>query len=358
MYRYLLESTRSKIKNVVYSAGGLKGFAYLGAMYELCGHSEDEWQVFCGGLDAVAGTSIGSLAAMATLLAIPIKDLLEFVLRYDFSDLVNKPSSTTLGSRVFSWMMNKVAPSLHDSNDTTNEDALRATALTQEYYISDGENLSKFFRAFLERFTGDPGITLGELQERTGRSIHLFVCSYYKRQVKDLCPRDFPHLPAWKAMRASSSLPIIFAPVPIAGDLYIDGGMMMYTPHYLFKFDETLVLQIDVPPYHASTFGEYCCQVWECLFAGQNEALMLRNPEVWHHLIYVPCTAFTMRDFMANNVDRNLIYQCLVQGQHGVRLYAMRSLIIAVIALIILQNRQRKWKIYPEERLDLFLSHK
>lgn len=351
MYRYLLEQTRSKIKNVVYSAGGLKGFAYLGAMYELCGHSEEEWQVFCEGLEAVAGTSIGSLAAMATLLAIPIKDLLEFVLAYDFSDLVNKPGSTTLGSRVFSWLTNQVAPTLGS------EETRRKTALHQEYYISDGENLSKFFRAFLERFTGDPEITLSELEERTGRTIHLFVCSYYKRQVKDLCPKDFPHLPAWKAMRASSSLPIIFAPVAIADDVYVDGGMMMYTPHYLFNFEETLVLQIDVPPYHASTFGEYCCQVWECLFAGQNEALMLRNPDIWQHLIVVPCTAFTMQDLMANNVDRRLIYQCLKQGQHGVRLYAMRSLILAVIALIMLQSKQKKWQIYPEERMDLFLSH-
>ena len=60
---------------------------------------------------------------------------------------------------------------------------------------------------------------------------------------------------------------------------------------------------------------------------------------------------------MANNVDRNLIYKCLKQGQHGVRLYAMRSLIIAVIALIMMQNRKKKWQIYPGEQMDLFLSH-
>ena len=348
MYSHILERTRDKIKNVVYSAGGLKGFAYLGAMYELCGHSEETWQEFCHGLEAVAGTSIGSLAATATLLAIPIKDLLEFVLKYDFSDLVNKPGSSVMAARVFSWLMNQVAPTMGS------EEVRRETAISQGYFISDGENLSRFFRAFLERFTGDPEITLGELETLTGRSLHLFVCSYYKRQVKDLCPHDFPHLPVWKAMRASSSLPIIFAPVAIAGDVYVDGGMMMYTPHYIFDFDKTLVLQIDVPPYHASTFAEYGCQVWECLFAGQQEALMLRNPDIWHHLIVVPCTAFTMHDLLSNNVDRNLIYKCLIQGQHGVRLYAMRTLIIVVIAMIILKNRQQDLVIYPTEKLNLF----
>lgn len=334
IHRTVLNKTRSKIKNVVYSAGGLKGFAYIGAMYEFCNHSEKTWKEFCNSLDSVAGTSIGSLAAVSTVLAVPLNELVTYVLGYDLSDLVNKPTTRTLVSRAFSWMSNITAPSFGN-----NEMKKRETAISQEYYISDGTNLATFFRAFLEKFAGDPDITLAELYAITGRSVHLFGCSYYKRKSVDFCHETFPHLPVWMAMRASSSLPVVFKPMSIAGDVYIDGGMMVYTPHHNFPSEETLVFQINIPPYHATTFGEYCFQVWDCLFAGQQETLMLRNPDLRRHLVDITCTSFTMKDLLSNNISKELIFCCIREGQNGVQSYVTRIVVVLLLVHILYQMK-------------------
>lgn len=339
IHKLVLEKTRSKIRNVVYSAGGLKGFAYIGAMYEFCNHSEKIWKDFCEGLDSVAGTSIGSLAAVSTVLAVPLNDLIVFILSYDLSDLVNKPSTRTLVSRAFSWMTNSIAPSFE--ND---EMSKRETAINQEYYISDGANLVKFFRSFLEKFAGDPNITLSELYAITGRSVHLFGCSYHKRESVDFCHETYPHLPVWMAMRASSSLPVVFMPVSIAGDVYIDGGMMVYTPHHNFPSEETIVFQINIPPYYATTFGEYCFQVWDCLFAGQQETLMLRNPDLRKHLVDITCTSFTMKDLLSNNINNKLIFQCIREGQDGVRSYVTKIVAVVMLVYVIYQTKAQQSK--------------
>ena len=47
--------------------------------------------------------------------------------------------------------------------------------------------------------------------------------------------RNTPNVTIKKAVRASSSIPVIFQPVKIDGSTYVDGGTMSNVPHAAFK---------------------------------------------------------------------------------------------------------------------------
>jgi len=326
-YLSILRSTRGQIKNVVFSAGGLKGFCYIGALRELCEGSEEVWSDFVEGLEHVAGTSIGSVAAVITTLGCPIKKVEDFLLSYDLENLVNKPSTAILFPRIWSWVSK---PSEGHSFNLP---------LDSQYYLADGKGLERFYKALLEHLTGDPHITLRELKARTGRSTHLFACSYRRRRAVDLCAETYPHLPLWKAMRASSAIPVLFAPVDIAGEMFVDGGMLMYTPHYDFDFSHTLTLKIQVPALKETSFLEFVYCQWECLFEGQAATLMKRYPQIWSHLIVISSSSFSLKNLFDNEIPKETIYKAFLEGQVAVKMFALRTLFVLALALSISKRR-------------------
>lgn len=334
-YTSILRSTRHQIKNVVFSAGGLKGFCYIGALRELCEGSEEVWSDFVGGLEHVAGTSIGSVAAVITTLGCPIKKVEEFLLSYDLENLVNKPSTGVLFPRIWSWV------------SKTSQGHSFNLPLDSQYYLADGSGLERFYKSILNHLAGDPHITLKELKERTNRSTHLFACSYRKRCAVDLCAETYPHLPVWKAMRASSAIPVLFAPVEIAGELFVDGGIVMYTPHYDFDFSHTLTLKIQVPALKETSFLEFVYCQWECLFEGQSATLMKRYPQIWSHLIVISSSSFSLKNLFDNEIPKETIYKSFLEGKVAVKMFALRTIFVLSMALSISKRKLQSLRRPP-----------
>lgn len=312
------DSFLSGIKHVVFSGGGLKGFAFIGALRELMRDSPDRWKSFSSKIKAVSGTSIGCMGAFICSVGFPLEEIQQWLLSYDFSRLINLPSIDVLAQRVMGW--SSWVPSVPRNSD---------------YYLSDGKGLYMFYRDIISFCVGNPDITMKELWEKTGKETHFYTCVLETRKCIDISRSTYPHLPVWTAMAASSALPFIFPPVLIDKHECVDGGIMLNTPVCLYPIDETIIFKLKIPRIKEQSGIDRWFQLWECLFAGQTALMLNRYPEIYKQLILIPCRSSSLMDLIQSRIPKEMILDNIEEGRRGVRTFAFRSILLLVIALRI-----------------------
>lgn len=100
------------------------------------------------------------------------------------------------------------------------------SSLFLKWGLIKGDRIEERFRRFFCNSLGDSTIPL-----------HITASNITARKVKVFSSSCDPGFSTAKAVRASISLPFIFAPVTIDGDIYVDGGWMMNMPCDVFKND-------------------------------------------------------------------------------------------------------------------------
>lgn len=198
------------IKNIVFSGGGLKGWAYIGsirALNELLDINQ---------IEQVIGTSIGSLFGLFYILQIEWKYLLDFFINLDFKELID----------------------IDIDNIFTNQSILKGHMYTKLIKNIIGTKVN-------------PDITFRDLFKKCKIlfTVNAFNITKSKNQYFNYLLT--PNVKVVDVLLASSSIPIIFPPCKIrsnagSADWYYDGGITNNCAFELVNELQTIVLDIGI----------------------------------------------------------------------------------------------------------------
>lgn len=121
------------------------------------------------------------------------------------------------------------------------------TRLLHTYGLDDGALLRALVHRVLELGGMSPTITFGNLRRLTGRDFACVTTSLSSGAERTWSADSAPDARVADAVVASMSLPFIFTPVELEGELHVDGGVAMQLAHAHFPLDETLLCSTWMP---------------------------------------------------------------------------------------------------------------
>ncbi|GJQ15536.1 hypothetical protein GpartN1_g7327.t1 [Galdieria partita] len=171
---------------LAFSGGGVLGNAYVGALSVLERHGLDYNKI-----TKLAGTSAGALTAAALAVGHNADSCNCILRKTGFKELFFPEYSSVLGMRGG----------------------------------SSGQKLEEFIGNVLAEKTGNPDITLKQLYEEYGKELICVATELDTLRERKFRYQTDPDLPVRRAVRMSSSVPIILEPIEYNGHLYVDGGL-------------------------------------------------------------------------------------------------------------------------------------
>jgi predicted acylesterase/phospholipase RssA len=234
--------------SIAFGGGGVRGVLHIGgltALHEIRGHLR-----FPNG---IYGTSIGSVIATAVafnMTPAQIKTML-----YDHFHL-----QTAL-------------PSFRLSN-------------LQEFPVKKGAYDTKAFAKMLQESFQQQGIdlsnkTIGDAPQK----LYIFATNLSTGKLTRLTGR----VPILEAIQASCALPLVFQPVPIYGQLYVDSCVQTHIMYNSFPEDclvlhiNTPVMKIQADELESLSFYEYLMNIYQMsqeTHAGSTNRIWFRNSKV------------------------------------------------------------------------------
>lgn len=184
-----------KIKHIVISGGAEWGFMGFGILYQAieCGflHMDD--------IKSLYMCSVGSIIGCMMSLKI------DHGIIHDY--LIKRPWETVCKQNKYSIL------ELFDSK-----------GLIHRGFFE------KMFSPLLKSVDLDVNITLGELYDYNGIDIHIFTTEINKFVIVDLSHTTHPEWRLIDAIYASCSIPLVFSPMIIDEECYMDGGILLNYP--------------------------------------------------------------------------------------------------------------------------------
>jgi len=209
---------------LVFSSGGTLGYSYLGCLLELDNAFQKQDRNLYRQIKGAAGCSIGASYALFVVLGIRQTQLWREVMNIDTTQLT---------------------------------DSLNVHNLTEMYGLNDKMYMQQKIYDLLERHTGNGNITFAELYRQTEKVLVCSTVNVSKAQAEYHSHLTTPHFRVVDSICASMSVPVIFTPSIINGDLYVDGALMANLPFTLFPIEKTFILHLLVSLPDISTLTNY-----------------------------------------------------------------------------------------------------
>ncbi len=190
------------ITHLVLSGGGLKGFSYLGIIRYLYIEKMIEK------IKYVSGSSIGAYFCLILALKIPI----EFIEK-EFSDLLEKINNEDLLT-------------ISKNNFTSLFSSLGFLSL---------DIIVQPIKNYLQEKYNIDDISFIDFIKKTGINLYITATNLNTSKRKIFSADDTPNVSVLKAVEASMSVPILFKPINIDDELYIDGVISCDLPLDIFK---------------------------------------------------------------------------------------------------------------------------
>lgn len=261
----LREAQEKPFKYAVFAGGGAKGIMYSGA------HEAISRAKIISGLEAVAGSSAGSITSVAIATGISIEKYHEFTSKTDFSKLLGKGFVVNKdGEPLLELIRETIRSNINDylagktKEDISNLCKQRLKSIEgQEQIITSSKAADREIQlAELERqkqdlmdMLSDPKKVLS-LQQRAAAADGTFsfrdlsllraldpekfkhlIITAVRRDTGELAIFDTVNTPDVEialACRASCSIPLVFKPVEIGGLEYVDGACVDNIPMQYF----------------------------------------------------------------------------------------------------------------------------
>ena len=192
-------------ENLVFEGGGVKGIAYCGALEILVEYG------ILPKIKRFAGASAGAI--MAAFLAIG----------YTPVEIKNIMYETDFGTFFKSSDFGMVADIIKFFESS-------------KMGCSTGNKFESFVEKCIERKTGNPNYTFGDLYKDTGRTLVIVSTNLNREMTVYFSHLSHPHMAIKEAVRMS--IPVLFMPVHhkvLSGvDLYVDGGVLDNYPIHVF----------------------------------------------------------------------------------------------------------------------------
>lgn len=216
----IIQRTRSSLfddsRYVVMGGGALYGVMYIGVLQQLCSHCPRTYAKWVQGLRGVAGTSAGAIVALLVAAGKTPWEMRNIILQCGLS-------------RIMRGML-----------DLQPADMVKAGALTS------GMDVDAVCQDLVAMVTGSATTTLAQFAAVTGGRRFVVVVTNLRTQTPEFWDHlTEPDMPLWLAVRATSSLPLIFPVVELGdGRQVYDGGVTCNVPTTLFPAHQTLILLI------------------------------------------------------------------------------------------------------------------
>ena len=186
------------IENIVFSGGGIKGFAFLGVLKYL---NEND---LIKNITTFAGTSIGSVFALAMTLGYTADEIF----------------------RIFTEM------NLEQVNNITSDNIFN---FFDVYGIDNGNNVERIIEIIIKAKVKDSKINFLDLFNKTQKHLIVNATDLNAKQNKIFDYKNTPDFCVYQAIRMSISIPFFFFFVKFDNKLYIDGGCVNNFIIDLFK---------------------------------------------------------------------------------------------------------------------------
>jgi len=182
------------IKNIVFSGGGLKGWAYIGTIKAL-----GEYIQFSQ-IENIAGTSIGSIYAFFYILRIPWGVLLEYSLNMKIKKVL-------------------------DINTIYN--------IYSKKSLLKGDKFKEYIITIIKDYI-NPDITFKEFKKICNIKLSIICTNVTKREMEVFNHETTPDVKVIDSLMASCSVPFVFPFYKIQESYYFDGGFFNNFPTDLF----------------------------------------------------------------------------------------------------------------------------
>ena len=187
-----------KIKNLVFSGGGIKGICYIGIIKKL------EEEQLLKNIVNIATSSIGSIFGLLLSLGYTYDEQTRLLFGIDIKNILD----------IYNIDLKKFG---------------------NNFGIHSGESLTKFIKLLINKKTGKDEITFDELFKLSGKNLIITGTCLTKQCIKYFNYKDTPDMLINEALRITYCVPFMFDKINFKGDIYVDGGLLDNFPMDYFK---------------------------------------------------------------------------------------------------------------------------
>jgi NTE family protein len=235
----------TQFKNLVFKGGGVRGLAYIGAAAAL----EDKGLI--AGVRRTCGTSSGAVVAAHLALGGQAWQLAEIMTSRFLGGLLD-------GSV---WPVRNLQ------------------RLIRDFGWFHGKHLSVWMKRHVEYLSGVSNLTFAGLERLQAESPRRFKqLTVIATNVTLQCPQVYssqetPDMPVWEALRASMSIPLLFAALrDESGDIFVDGALTWNYP--ITYYDDFKWLSLPTDPSLYSVLNHPSDRFRRCLYNKETLGLM------------------------------------------------------------------------------------
>ena len=272
-------------KKIIFSGGGVRGMAHIGALEEL------EKSGLLVNVKEWIGVSAGSILALMLSVGYSLRELKTFCREFDFTQIMDLDDAT-------GWIIN--------------------------LGIDTGERLKRLIEALLKEKGFSANLTFQELAKINKKkpTIRVYATDINSAEYKVFSKYHTPDYKVVDAVRASSSIPIFFQPVIDCetGHILVDGGVISNFPlRYMTKKEqyETIGLNLCKKVKESDEF-EMIDIVQRPILIGMREISRLENDLFSANCILIETTIVNPLAFNLTQEEKDQLFE---EGRQAVRRY-------------------------------------
>ena len=191
-------------KRLIFGGAGTRLLCYVGALKAI------STTISINQIKEFVGVSAGSIIALLLALQLPLADIEQTIINYNFRDMFhNDPFSPD---------------TIIDATDT--------------WGLDDGKAFKEQIAKFLEMHGFSPRLTFEQLHRLTKSSLRILACDIEDARYYELSHTHTPKVSIIDAVYASCAIPLYFYPARINNKLLVDGGMVHSFPLTYFTHKE------------------------------------------------------------------------------------------------------------------------
>lgn len=257
-------NTNTHINNLVLNGGGLKGIGHIGALKYMTEHK------LLKKLKTIAGSSMGGIVGAMYIAGYTPEELLTFMNLLDVSRVISMVPANMLSM----------------------------------FGFDDGTKVTFVLSKLLEAKNYPGNITLKQFYQRTQIKLIITTVCLNDSDVNYLSYITAPDMELVTALRMTSALPFIFAPIKYKDKLYTDGGCMDNYPIRLFDNELNTTIGVHVRPSitrrkSLDNVEDFTFSLFQCLSEGIN-CTLLKGYEDYSIDVPLPDVAITTENVTAD----------------------------------------------------------
>ena len=260
----------SKVTQLVFSGGAMKGYCFIGVLKFLEEHD------CIKNINHLIGTSVGSCISLLINIGFTSDELTQLMSQIDIFKYYNLKSDTILN-------------------------------IFDTYGINCGNDLIHSLKIIIKKKLGKDNITFKELYDKTNIKLTMIGCHLNTMNTILYNHETSPDMNVIDALRISISVPIIFDPVKINGDYYVDGGLTNNYAIDIFDkdIDNTLgILLDDTTKIIINSFDSYMMSIILSSFNSQN---IIKKKQYKNNTICIQVAINSMDFSMSIDTKKELI---------------------------------------------------